>query len=90
MGVDDGANGMVDERGELGATGSDDVCQVIFGDEAALVSEQPLELRPLVLQHGAFRELMTGESVPVGTPMRKRVRAAGADGHVREWLVDLE
>ena len=47
--VDDNANGVVDDAGELGATHSDDVCIV----EAS--NDEPLTIQPsVVLQRGAF------------------------------------
>ncbi len=48
--VDDGANGIVDDPVELGATGSDDRLIVVSGDEFAA---QPETLRS-VLQRGAW------------------------------------
>ncbi|MGB1925766.1 MAG: hypothetical protein ACPHL6_04505 [Rubripirellula sp.] len=48
-GIDDNANGVTDDRSELGATHSDDRCETMSSREARQTSP-----RPLVLQRGAF------------------------------------
>lgn len=49
-GVDDNADGVVDNQSELGATGSDDVCLVQSADDSLQDTDEPL----LLLQKGAF------------------------------------
>jgi hypothetical protein len=48
--VDDNANGIIDVDAELGATGSDDVCQVEPRADVSGTDDSPV----LTLQHGAF------------------------------------
>ena len=100
-GIDDGGNGVTDERTELGATGSDDVCRVVFGDEAARISDddstsvliaQPsvLIVQPsvLIVQRGAFRPASHSDVVPANTPARTLVRWIDEQGRSREILKD--
>lgn len=49
-GADDNFNGIVDDRAELGATYSDDVCRVLTADQA---DDLPADT-VMVLQQGAF------------------------------------
>lgn len=60
--VDDGGNGVVDERSELGATGSDDQCRIVFGDEAVSVKQLSKDSTVMIVQHGAFRPMLDFDS----------------------------
>ena len=90
-GIDDGGNGTTDERGELGATGSDDICKVVYGPKAdSLSADQQGDSKPnfIIVQRGAFRPLRDGESIPNGTPVRELVRWTDNEGRSREILRD--
>ncbi|KAA1257760.1 hypothetical protein LF1_02500 [Rubripirellula obstinata] len=86
-GIDDGGNGVTDERTELGATGSDDVCRVVFGEQADRLTDQD-QADVLIVQRGAFRPIDDVDVVPVGTPVRELVRWTDEQGRSCEMLRD--
>ncbi len=82
--VDDDRNGTVDDRSELGATHSDDVCSV---EPAA----DPEDESTLILQYGAFvptsPDQADGETPQ---PMRAVVFGESAAGERWSFLVELD
>ena len=81
--IDDNANGVIDDAGELGATHSDDVCVVEASDE------KPSTIQPsVVLQFGAFIPASLAE---LGTsPFPTRVLVSGQSaGLPWSFLIDL-
>lgn len=91
-GVDDGGNGVVDERSELGATGSDDRCRIVFGDEAVSVKQLGKDSSVMIVQHGAFRPMLDSESSSgregrlVNSPSRHHFRWIDRNGRTRERM----
>jgi hypothetical protein len=94
--VDDGGNGVVDERSELGATGSDDVCRVVFGSDAASFKQQMDNPPAVIAQRGAFRPLQNSaqedriSKSPAGQDTRllsrRHVRWVDQAGRIRERM----
>ncbi|QDT06020.1 hypothetical protein K227x_44270 [Rubripirellula lacrimiformis] len=80
--VDDGANGIVDDRVELGATGSDDRLRVITSDQYLLDPD----VLPLVLQRGAWVDVdSTSTTDPKSTRQFFRRAADADDGTTEVW-----
>ena len=67
-GVDDNGNGGTDDHFELGATKSDDCCQVIKVEVA-----RSMNPRPLVLQRGAFVHVKSKDDLISGAQQRLQV-----------------
>ncbi|MBL6723864.1 MAG: hypothetical protein ISQ09_02110 [Rubripirellula sp.] len=67
-GVDDNGNGVTDDRGELGATHSDDRCEAMSAEVA-----QSMGVRPLVLQRGAFMSVAASDQILPGAQQRIQV-----------------
>ncbi|TWT50508.1 hypothetical protein Pla22_32510 [Rubripirellula amarantea] len=84
-GIDDGGNGVTDEVGELGATGSDDVCRVVPANNLDSLVGLHLDL-----QIGAFRDLGDGESVNDFPAARRVFVACDEDGVTCEWFEAIE
>lgn len=70
LGVDDDGNGEVDDRFELGASRSDDVCIVLTADQLAQRSASELTL---VLQYGAYVPASEDAVQKSASPSRKIV-----------------
>lgn len=83
-GVDDNANGIVDEDGELGATGSDDVCVVLPNEQ----SLQSLTGPTLALQRGAFVPV-TGDERTETSHQRRAIVRGQTEGDRWSFLVAL-
>lgn len=85
LGIDDGGNGTTDEPGELGATGSDDECLVLFGAETQEAAKDPMTL---ILQKGAFRPVRDGEMVTDGVSTRTLVSGTKEWPRSREMMIE--
>ncbi len=81
-GVDDGANGVVDDPAELGATGSDDRVLVLTADQ---YRDQPA-LIPLVLARGGWIVADRADDVS-RQPMRTFFVATSRNG-AWEWMTE--
>ena len=82
-GTDDNINGIVDDRLELGATRSDDPCNVLTAEQLAQIPEE----NAMVLQRGAF----VATEAPVSNG-RCRATVFGKFENGTPWslLVDLD
>lgn len=85
-GIDDAGNGVTDDRAELGATGSDDLCHVVFGLDAEFTNTDPHGNPRLSMGTGAFRPVQTDETIPPGTPTRILYHAVDSTGRAIEWM----
>lgn len=74
-GIDDDGNGVTDDRSELGASRSDDVCAVLTPSQLVSVDEQN---PTLVLQYGAFVNVNSAEPRP-DLPVQTRAILHGGD-----------
>ncbi len=83
--VDDDGNGIVDDRRELGATGSDD--QVLTPDDAGYDAAASGAVTVAILSQGAMRKL-TGDGVIQG-PGQARIDCLDERGRLTSRIVDL-
>ncbi len=81
-GADDNSNGVIDDRLELGATRSDDVCSVLTKSQLDNLPSDQI----MVLDHGAF--------VPLGDqgmkPETVRAIVFGTDPNGKHWSVVVD
>lgn len=85
-GVDDAGNGVTDDRDELGATKSDDLCHVVFGADAKRTTFDTNNNPRLTLVKGAFRPIQPGEGLQNEENVRRFFLATTPGGLVVEWM----